>query len=160
MYIHFCLSKCGVSRNEDPSTAYEPTFYCRILFYSQNGDVCKKVELNMLRIDQDMRVLRLKKKQFPNFPFSPLLTKNTIHQSYIFQTPSIQFVDIILKFLLHFFFTPSSQLVDTSPTTCRHLHDTVQTPEENLKHHIPTISHFMSFLIRISTSYNRLTEYN
>ena len=31
-----------------------PLFYCRILFYSKNGDVCKKLELNTLRFDRDI----------------------------------------------------------------------------------------------------------
>ena len=48
-YPHFGPSNYGVSKNEHPRTAYDPTFfYCRILFYSKNGDVCKKLELNML----------------------------------------------------------------------------------------------------------------
>ena len=39
-----------------PSTAYDPTFYFRLLFYSKNGDVFK-----MLRFDRDMRVESSKK---------------------------------------------------------------------------------------------------
>ena len=40
-----------------PELPMTPLFYCRILFYSKNGDVCKKLELNTLRFDRDMRVL-------------------------------------------------------------------------------------------------------
>ena len=32
-------------------------FYCRILFYSKNVDVCKKLELNPLRFDRDIKIL-------------------------------------------------------------------------------------------------------
>ena len=34
-----------------------PLLYYRILFYSKNVDVCKKLELKTLRFDGDMRVL-------------------------------------------------------------------------------------------------------
>ena len=38
-----------------------PLFYCRILLHSKNVDVCKKLELNPLRFDRDIRVLSQKK---------------------------------------------------------------------------------------------------
>ena len=53
-----------------------PLFHCRILVYSKNGDVCKKLELNTLRFDRDMRVL----KKIQNFRFFTLWTENTINQ--------------------------------------------------------------------------------
>ena len=37
-------------------------FQSRILFYNKNGDVCKKLELNILKIDQDKAILSSKKK--------------------------------------------------------------------------------------------------
>ena len=57
-------------------------FLCRILFYSKNGDVCKKLELKMLRSDREMRVISSKneKSKFSqNFRFFHLRTKNTIN---------------------------------------------------------------------------------
>ena len=39
-----------------PVRPMTPLFYCRILFYSENVDVCKKIELNPLRFDRDLRV--------------------------------------------------------------------------------------------------------
>ena len=44
-----------------PALPMTPLFYCRILFYSKNVDVCKKLELNPLRFDRDVRGLSLKK---------------------------------------------------------------------------------------------------
>ena len=54
---NFGPSMCCVSKNEHPSTKYDPTFFLLHPFYSKNGDDCKKQELNMLRIDWDMKVL-------------------------------------------------------------------------------------------------------
>ena len=46
-----------------PALPMTPLFYCRIFFYLKNVDVCKKkLELNMLRFDRDIRCLSLKKK--------------------------------------------------------------------------------------------------
>ena len=56
-----------------------PLFYYRILFYLKNGDVCRKLELNPLRFDWDMRTL-IKKNIFIIFNFFPLGTKNTVNQ--------------------------------------------------------------------------------
>ena len=44
-----------------PGLPITPLFYCIILFYYKNGDVCKKLELKRLRLDQDIRVLSLEK---------------------------------------------------------------------------------------------------
>ena len=46
-----------------PMTAYNitPIYQSKILFYNKNGDVCKKVELNILKIGQVMAILSLKK---------------------------------------------------------------------------------------------------
>ena len=52
-----------------------PLFYCRILFYSKNVDVCKKLELNPLRFDQDIRVLSSIKK-FSKFSFFCFVNQN------------------------------------------------------------------------------------
>ena len=82
-YPHFGPSKWGASKNEHPSTPYDPTFLCKILFYSKNGDVCKKLELNMLRSDRDTRVLSSKNQNLnflKNFRFFHLWIKNTINQ--------------------------------------------------------------------------------
>ena len=43
-------------------------------------DVCKKLELNPLRFDRDIRVLSLKKNIFKNFHFFALQTKNAVNQ--------------------------------------------------------------------------------
>ena len=40
----------------NPALPMTPLFYCRILFYSKNVDVCKKLELKPLRFDRDIRV--------------------------------------------------------------------------------------------------------
>ena len=91
---HFCPSKLGVSKNEHSSTAYDPTFLCRILFYSKNGDVCKKLELNTLRFDRDMRVLSTK-NQTSKFSSKFLIfpsTNEKHHKSANFQDFSKIFV--------------------------------------------------------------------
>ena len=49
-----------------PAPPMTPLFYCRILFFSENGDGCKKLELNVLRFDQDMRFW-IWKKYFQNY---------------------------------------------------------------------------------------------
>ena len=46
-----------------PALPMTPLFLCRILFYSKNGDVCKKLELKMLRSDREMRVLSSKNEK-------------------------------------------------------------------------------------------------
>ena len=51
-YLLFSPLKCDISKNDHPSTAYDPTFYCRILFHTKNLDVCKKLELNPLRLTE------------------------------------------------------------------------------------------------------------
>ena len=40
-YPHFWPSKVGSSKNEHPSNAYDPLCHCRILFFSNNKDLCK-----------------------------------------------------------------------------------------------------------------------
>ena len=37
-------------------------FQSRILFYIKNGGVCKKLELNILKIDQNIAILSAKKE--------------------------------------------------------------------------------------------------
>jgi len=57
-YHHFDPLEDAAQKNEHPRTAYDPNFYFRILFHYKNGDVCKKTDLNILRFDRDVRVLR------------------------------------------------------------------------------------------------------
>ena len=52
-----------------PALHLTPLFYCIILFYWNNVDVCEKLELNLLRFDRDIRILSLKKKHSQNFSF-------------------------------------------------------------------------------------------
>ena len=63
-----------------PALPMTPLFYCRILFYSKNVDVCKKLELNPLRFDRDIRVLSQKKIFSKNFHLFALQTKNAVNQ--------------------------------------------------------------------------------
>jgi len=56
-----------------------PFFYCSIISYSKNVDVCKKLELNTLGFDVDMMVLSSKfkfEKKNQNFPFFPSPNEN------------------------------------------------------------------------------------
>ena len=53
--------KCGVPKMSTPGLPITPLFYCIILFYYKNGDVCKKLEPKRLRFDRDIRVLSLEK---------------------------------------------------------------------------------------------------
>ena len=46
-----------------PALPMSPLFFFRILFYSKNGDFNKKLELNKLRFDLDIRIF-LKKSVF------------------------------------------------------------------------------------------------
>ena len=39
-----------------PALPMTQLFYCRILFHTKNVDVCKKLELNPLRFDREIRV--------------------------------------------------------------------------------------------------------
>ena len=56
-YPLFGPSKCGVSKNDHPSTAYDPTFLLQNPFTLKKcGCLQKKLELNPLRFDQDLRV--------------------------------------------------------------------------------------------------------
>ena len=50
-------SKGGASKNEQPTTANDSSFLMKNLFHSQNGNVYKYIELNMIRFDRDRRVL-------------------------------------------------------------------------------------------------------
>ena len=63
-----------------PALPMTPLFYCRILLHTKNVDVCKKLELNPLRFDQDIRVLSWKKNISNIFLFFSLQTKNTVNQ--------------------------------------------------------------------------------
>ena len=44
-----------------PGPPITPLFYCIILLYYENGDVCKKLEPKRLRFDRDIMVLSLEK---------------------------------------------------------------------------------------------------
>ena len=70
-YPLFGPSKSSVSKNDHPALPLTPLFYCRILFHTKNVDVCKKLELNPLRFDRDIRGLSLTKRFSKNFIFSP-----------------------------------------------------------------------------------------
>ena len=59
-----------------PALPMTPLFYCRILFHAKNVDVCKKLELNPLRFDRDIRVLS-KKKYFQKISFFRSANKKT-----------------------------------------------------------------------------------
>ena len=63
-----------------PALPMTPLFYCRILLHTKNVDVCKKLELNPLRFDRDIRVLSQKKNIFKNFHLFALQTKNAVNQ--------------------------------------------------------------------------------
>ena len=54
---HFGPLKCGVSKNEHPAVPITSLFYCIILFYSKNWDVCKKkpVQYNNVWPRSDVR---------------------------------------------------------------------------------------------------------
>ena len=60
-----------------------PLFYCRILFYYQNGDVCKKTELNPLRFDWDIRFLSLEKIFQKNYSSNKKLHKSASFQDFV-----------------------------------------------------------------------------
>ena len=46
-------------KNDPPWLIITTDFYSRILFYYKNGDVCKKLDLNILKIDWDIAILSL-----------------------------------------------------------------------------------------------------
>ena len=58
------MLKRGVSKMTILAHPFTPLFYCRILFCSKNEDVCKKLDSNPLRFDQDIRGFKLEKKNF------------------------------------------------------------------------------------------------
>ena len=63
-----------------PALPMTQHFYCRVLLHSKNMDVCKKLELNPLRFDRDIRVLNQKKNIFKKFYLFALQTKNAVNQ--------------------------------------------------------------------------------
>ena len=73
-----------------PALPMTPLFYYRILFHTKNVDVCKKLELNPLRFDRDIRVLSSMKYNLKIFNFFALWTKNAVNQR------------IFKNFLIHF----------------------------------------------------------
>ena len=72
-----------------PGLPITPLFYCIILFYYKNGDVCKKLELKRLRFDRDIRVLSLEKIE-PKFSKKIVCGQKKCHKSAGFH----DFVDI------------------------------------------------------------------
>ena len=68
-------------------------FYCRIVFYSKNGDVCTKLELKMLRFDRDMT------KKLKIFKKNCLWTKNAINQQ-VFKNFSILLFYMVNDYLI------------------------------------------------------------
>ena len=67
-YPNFGPSKVRCLQNKHPSAAYDPTFLLKNPFTLKNVDVNKKLKLNPLRFDQDIRVLS-QKKYFQKFLF-------------------------------------------------------------------------------------------
>ena len=63
----------------NPALPMTQLFYCRILFHTKNVDVCKKLEVNPLRFDWDIRGLSLKKNILKIFYFFALWTKNAVN---------------------------------------------------------------------------------
>ena len=50
-----------LAKNDNPSTANAPTLLLQNPILLKNVDVCKKLELNRIRFDRDMRILSSKK---------------------------------------------------------------------------------------------------
>ena len=48
-------------KKDPPWLPITPSFHSRIIFYNKNGGVCKKLELNILKIDQGIAILSSKK---------------------------------------------------------------------------------------------------
>ena len=59
-----------------PVLPMTPHFYCRILFHSKNVDVCKKLELNPLRFDRDIRVFEFEEKKISKIFICSLSEQN------------------------------------------------------------------------------------
>ena len=79
---HFGPLKSEASQKLPSMGTYNPW----ILFYYKNGDVCKKLDLNILKIDWAIAILGLKKKiEFfllkflENFPGSNRVNRNNTH---------------------------------------------------------------------------------
>ena len=62
-----------------PALPMTPLFYCRILLHYKNVDVCKKLEVNPLRFDWDIRDLSQKKIFLKFFILFDLQTKNAVN---------------------------------------------------------------------------------
>ena len=57
-------------KNDTPWLPITPFVLCRILFYFKNGGICKKLDLNILRIDWAIAILNLNfvfRKKFEEF---------------------------------------------------------------------------------------------
>ena len=74
-------------QKDPPWLPITPSFQPRIIFYNKNGGVCKKLELNILKIDQVIAILSSKKVFQTKFEFSNKirLTRETCYNSANFQ---------------------------------------------------------------------------
>ena len=61
-----------------PALPMTPLFYCRILFYSKNGDVCKKTRAQTLKIWRRYKGFKFEKKHFQTFSFVLPCEKNVV----------------------------------------------------------------------------------
>ena len=51
-YTHSAPLKLKPPKKDPPWLPITPSFHSRIIFYNKNGGVCKKLELNIFKIDQ------------------------------------------------------------------------------------------------------------
>ena len=79
-YPLFGPPKCGVAKNDHPSTAYDPTFLLQNPFPHKKCGCLQKTRAQSVKIWPRYKGLKWKKNIFKNFHFFDLQTKNAINQ--------------------------------------------------------------------------------
>ena len=79
-YPLFGPSKCGVSKNDHPSTVYDPTFLLQNPFLPKKCGCLQKTRAQSLKIWPRYEGLKLKKKHFKKFSFFALWMKKAVNQ--------------------------------------------------------------------------------
>ena len=79
-YPHFGPSKCGVSKNDQPSTAYDPTFLLQKPFPLKKCGCLQKTSAHSNKIWPRYKGFKSKKNIFKNFHLFALQTKNVVNQ--------------------------------------------------------------------------------
>ena len=79
-YPLFGPSKCGVSKNDHPSTAYDPTFLLQNPFTLKKCGCLQKTRAQSVKIWPRYKGFKSKENNYKNFHLFALQTKNAVNQ--------------------------------------------------------------------------------